>query len=65
MEYKVTEFPNDRAMNLQGKCTIDKYIPDGCSIPPLKVGDILRVGPYTLDGMQYCSVIEITEDEEE
>ena len=41
MEYKVTEFPNDRAMNLQGKCTIDKYIPDGCSIPPLKVGDII------------------------
>jgi hypothetical protein len=64
MEYRVLEFPKERWLKLKGKASIESYVPEECKIPTLKKGDVVKLGPYMLDGKEYCSVVILTEEEE-
>ena len=64
MEYKTLEFPENRWLKLKGRASIERYVPEECTVPPLKKGDVLKLGPYMLEGIDYYSVVRLTEDEE-
>ena len=64
MLYKTLEFPEDRWLKLKGKASIERYVPEECNVPLLKSGDVVKLGPYMLEGVEYYSVVRITEDEE-